>query len=167
MAIKIIASYSKRLGLPGYSSHQYSVTLESEIPSSVDIEGEAARVYQQLQESVDKQLQNVGFVPPPTYGTPLPSDLVLLERMEVMPPLRAGRWNCSLRQRALITALIDDSFLNWDKIDSRCVARFGKGLSSLSKIEASQLIELLLGRLRETASQPNRASEILHSSSRK
>jgi len=30
MAIKLIANYSKRLGLPGYSSHQFSVSVETE-----------------------------------------------------------------------------------------------------------------------------------------
>ncbi len=31
MAIKLIANYSKRLGLPGYSSHQFEVSIETEI----------------------------------------------------------------------------------------------------------------------------------------
>lgn len=30
MAIKLIANFSKRLGLPGYSSHQFSVSVETE-----------------------------------------------------------------------------------------------------------------------------------------
>ena len=30
MALKLIANYSKRLGLPGYSSHQFSVCVETE-----------------------------------------------------------------------------------------------------------------------------------------
>jgi hypothetical protein len=32
MAVKIIANYSKRLGLPGYSSHQFSVSVEAQKP---------------------------------------------------------------------------------------------------------------------------------------
>ena len=31
MAIKLVANYSKRLGLPGYSSHQFSVSVETEL----------------------------------------------------------------------------------------------------------------------------------------
>ena len=31
MAIVIEANYTKKLGLPGYSSHQYSVTLRTEL----------------------------------------------------------------------------------------------------------------------------------------
>lgn len=29
MAIKLIANYSKRLGLPGYSSHQFEVSIRN------------------------------------------------------------------------------------------------------------------------------------------
>lgn len=34
MAIKLIANYSKRLGLPGYSSHQFEVSIETEISNT-------------------------------------------------------------------------------------------------------------------------------------
>jgi hypothetical protein len=37
MAIKLIANYSKRLGLPGYSSHQFSVSVETELSAASDI----------------------------------------------------------------------------------------------------------------------------------
>jgi hypothetical protein len=68
MAIKLIANYSKRLGLPGYSSHQFSVSVESELLTTDDVPQEAARIYQLLQTNVDEQIQATGFVPPPDYG---------------------------------------------------------------------------------------------------
>ena len=34
MAIKLIANYSKRLGLPGYSSQQFSVSVETELSAA-------------------------------------------------------------------------------------------------------------------------------------
>ena len=37
MALKLIATYSKRLGLPGYSSHQFSVCVETEISNIDDV----------------------------------------------------------------------------------------------------------------------------------
>ena len=55
MALKLIANYSKRLGLPGYSSHQFSVCVETEISSIDDVAGESSRLYQTLQQSVDEQ----------------------------------------------------------------------------------------------------------------
>ena len=68
MAIKLIANYSKKLGLPGFSSHQFSVSLETELVTTGDVPGESARLYQLLQASVDAQILTTGFVPPYDYG---------------------------------------------------------------------------------------------------
>ena len=64
MAIKLIANYSKRLGLPGYSSHQFSVSVETELNAAGDITAESERLYQLLQSNVDEQILHTGFVPP-------------------------------------------------------------------------------------------------------
>ena len=45
MAVKIIANYSKRLGLPGYSSHQFSVSVERELASADNVSAEASALY--------------------------------------------------------------------------------------------------------------------------
>ncbi len=63
MAIKLIGNYAKRLGLPGYSSHQFSVSIETELIDSRDIQGEATRIYHLLQDAVDREIQTTGFVP--------------------------------------------------------------------------------------------------------
>jgi len=68
MALKLIATYSKRLGLPGYSSHQFSVCVETEITSIDEVAGQSARLYATLQTSVDEQIQLTGFVPDAAYG---------------------------------------------------------------------------------------------------
>ena len=68
MAIKLIANYSKRLGLPGYSSHQFSVSVETELVATDDVAAESQRLYQLLQTNVDEQIIQTGFVPPPSYG---------------------------------------------------------------------------------------------------
>jgi len=41
MAIKLIENYAKRLGLPGYSSHQFSVLhpLQSRLPPAIKRQG--------------------------------------------------------------------------------------------------------------------------------
>jgi hypothetical protein len=69
MALKLIANYSKRLGLPGYSSHQFSVCVETELTNMDDVAGESSRLYQTLQQSVDEEIQNTGFVPEAGYGS--------------------------------------------------------------------------------------------------
>ena len=68
MAIRMISNYSKKLGLPGFSSHQFSVSIETELVTTADIPAETERNYQLLQTNVDKQIEKVGFVPPYDYG---------------------------------------------------------------------------------------------------
>jgi hypothetical protein len=51
MAVKLIANYSKRLGLPGYSSHQFSVSVETELMNVDDVAGESERLYSLLQRA--------------------------------------------------------------------------------------------------------------------
>ena len=69
MAVKIIANYSKRLGLPGYSSHQFSVSVETELTNTDNVHTEASRLYKTLQLAVDREMMSTGFVPDAQYGT--------------------------------------------------------------------------------------------------
>lgn len=68
MAIKLNATYSKKLGLPGYRSHQFSVSVETELITTSDVPAESDRLYQTLQQAVDTQMQQTGFVPDLDYG---------------------------------------------------------------------------------------------------
>ncbi len=45
MAIVLEANYSKKLGLPGYSSHQYGVTVRAELSDLNQVSEESERVY--------------------------------------------------------------------------------------------------------------------------
>jgi len=62
------SNYSKKLGLPGYSSHMFSVSIETELSTTADVPAETERLYDLLQSNVDNQIQKVGFVPPYDYG---------------------------------------------------------------------------------------------------
>ena len=76
MAIKLVANYSKRLGLPGYSSHQFSVSVETELRDLAEADTEMSNLYHQLQRNVDVQIQQTGFVPSEAYGSqPSPQQL--------------------------------------------------------------------------------------------
>ena len=69
MAIELQATYSKKLGLPNYSSHCFVVSLRTELTDLSQVEAESARLYVLLQQSVDNQVQEVGFLPDATtYG---------------------------------------------------------------------------------------------------
>ena len=113
MALKLIANYSKRLGLPGYSSHQYSVCVETEINNINDVAGESSRLYQSLQQSVDEEIQHTGFVPDHGYGmegktngngSPNRTN----GNGNGKGHTNADGWVCSDKQRDLILKLVDE-----------------------------------------------------------
>jgi len=147
MAIKLIANYSKRLGLPGYSSHQFSVSVETELVATGDIPAESARLYELLQTNVDGQILNTGFVPPADYGMDPPAGNT---RTTTPPPANANNWQrgpawkCSDKQRDLILNIVEEHSLDKTGIEALAVERFGKGVRLLNKVEASGLIDELL-----------------------
>ena len=57
------ANYSKKLGLPGYSSHQYSLTLRSEIADVSQVSAKSQELHSLMQSCVDREIQNTGFLP--------------------------------------------------------------------------------------------------------
>ena len=65
MALQIEANYSKKIGLPGYSSHQFSITIKSELTNISQVEAESSRLYALLQSSVDLEIQKTGYLPSP------------------------------------------------------------------------------------------------------
>ena len=146
MAVKLIANYSKRLGLPGYSSHQFSVSVETELVTTDDVAGEAQRLYELLQSNVDGQIQTTGFVPPSTYGMDEPDNTASHtngRNGNGGGPLN-GRWKCSDKQRDLILKLVDEHRLDKQQVEELALERFGKGVRALGKLEASGLIDELL-----------------------
>lgn len=139
MAIKLIANYSKRLGLPGFSSHQFSVSVEAELITPDDIPAEAARLYQLLQTNVDSQIQGTGFVPPADYGMDTPAN-------GSSGGPASTPWKCSAKQRDFIINLVEEHQLPKNEVEQLAVARFGKGVRLLNKVEASGLIDELIDR---------------------
>src|SRR5260370_2798464 len=104
MAIKLSAAYSKKAGLPGYSSHSFSVSIETELQNLDNVREESARLYDSLQQAVDRQIQKVGFVPPDGYG---------------MEENNNGAWNCSQKQRELIEKIQKENNLDQNALDQR------------------------------------------------
>jgi len=156
MATKLIANYSKRLGLPGYSSHQFSVSVETELMNPNDVAGESERLYHLLQTNVDEQIQTTGFVPPSTYGMDQPDGNAVSNGTNgntangshakangSAGPLE-GHWRCSDKQRDLILKLVDEHQLVKADVEALSNERFGKGVRALNKIEASGLIDELI-----------------------
>ena len=135
MAVKLISNYSKRLGLPGYSSHQFSVSIETEVHDVNDIAGESARLYQTLQQSVDAQMQQTGFVPPNGYG------------LNGEEQSRNGDdWQCSGKQREFIERIVRENGLDKDQVEQLSVELYGCGVKALNRLGASGFIDELLER---------------------
>jgi len=146
MAIKLIANYSKRLGLPGYSSHQFSIELETELITTDDVAAESARIYELLQTNVDEQIRQTGFVPPTGYGMDenSPTSPANPQTNGTRYASPNGAWKCTDKQRDLIEKIVAEHQLDKTEIENLAVDRFGKGVRLLNKVEASGLIDELL-----------------------
>ena len=158
MAIKLIANYSKRLGLPGYSSHQFEVSIETEIGNTSELNFAAERLYSSLQSAVDAQIKQVGFVPDASYGsggasgTSLPA-MHQVPRLPVQSSsnsqashLAEQAWHCSDKQRQVILSLTRKNGINDSALHDLAVLCFSKGVSQLNKLEASTLINELIAK---------------------
>jgi hypothetical protein len=148
MAIKLIGNYAKRLGLPGYSSHQFSVSCETELTDLSQVPDEVARLYGLLQESVDQEIQDTGFVPGHDYGEVPPTHRINPSNGSDHngnahhPAPRP--WQCSDKQRELIAELAGELHLDDEAIDQRARRLFQRPASQLNKLAASGLISDLL-----------------------
>jgi hypothetical protein len=142
MALVLEANYSKKLGLPGYSSHQYAVTIRTELADLTQVEAESARLYSLLQSCVDQEIQQTGYLPEnsgkanghahrPTNG----NGHHLNGHSE--------KWNCSDKQRELIQKIIAENNLDKNQLEELSQERFGKPVKTLNKLEASGFIEEL------------------------
>jgi len=132
--IRLSAAYSKKVGLPGYSSHSFSVSIETELQNLDNVREESAHLYDSLQQAVDQQIQKTGFVPPDGYG------------ME--EDKKNGVWNCSQKQRELIEKIGKENNLDQNELNCLAGEMFGAKVQALNKLQASGLIDQLLDRYR-------------------
>jgi hypothetical protein len=134
MSLILEANYSKKIGLPGYSSHQFMVTLRTEITDLSTVQAESDRLYGLLQTAVDTSLQKVGYLP------------------DSAPKSGKGQgngqsndaWQCSDKQRDLILRITNEHKLDKNAVEQLAQDRFGKGVKALNKLEMSGLLDELL-----------------------
>lgn len=176
MAVKLIANYAKKLGLPGYSSHQFSISVETELTNVEDIAATSERLYRQLQDSVDKEMQNYGFVPPDGYGMAPESDRAPRNGAAVNghngggngngsrngngdrpASAPADRWNCTDGQKGLVIRLVHEHQLDKNEVEAMAQQLFGCGVTAMDKMQASQLIEDLLEKVGKKPSGQRRS----------
>ncbi len=147
MPIIIEANYAKKVGLPAYSSHQFAVTLRTELTDLSQLEKTCADLYQRLQAAVDTQIVNPGLVPTANGELSAPAP-----RTASTPPQSRDddQWKCSDKQRDLILKIVAEHSLDKAAVDALAQERFGAGVRQLNKLQASSLIDELL----ETHSKP-------------
>ena len=136
MAVNIELTYGKKLGLPGFSSHQFTVSIRAEVARLEDVPGEVKRVYGILQSSVDQEIVNTGYVPGGVVKAPV----------ENGNDAERKQWKCSDKQRALLVKIVDENKLDRVEVEQLAVARFGHGVALLNKLEMSGLLDELLGK---------------------
>ena len=141
MAIVLEANYQKRLGLPNYSSHAYSVTVRTEVSDLSQVENASSRLYRQLQEAVDNDIREPGFLP----GS---DDMPPVAQFERKPMSnRSGSqdsWNCSTKQQALVEKLMREHRVPEEEVEQLAQFRFKTSLRQLNKMQASGLIDELI-----------------------
>jgi hypothetical protein len=137
--ITLECNYSKKLGLPGYSSHQFAITLKTEIADLNQVQSESARLYELLQEGVDTSIQETGYLPTNGNGNGNAQRGGQGSGRAQTPERDA--WNGSDKQRDLIQNFVTEHKLDKAKVEQLAMDRFGKGVKTLNKLEASGLIE--------------------------
>lgn len=153
MSVYLEYNYSKKIGLPSYSSHQFAVSVRSEVTNPEDIIPETQRVYSLLQSSVDSQIKNTGFLPDQKSNansnggniTQFPGN----DRQgAVQDSHGASSWSCSPKQRDLILKIIDENQLPAGTEDAIAVELHGKPMVGLTKLEASGVVSEFINRYR-------------------
>jgi hypothetical protein len=164
MAIKLSANYSKKLGLPQYSSHSFSASVEVELTDITQVEAEVQKLYQLLQHSVDQEIQHPGYVPmantsgnghaaPQTNGRTYPLNG---NNRAAQPPV-TDRWNCTDGQRGFILRIVNENASITKQVaEDLSQQLFGIGVKQLNKMQASQLIEDLLVKAGKPAPRQTR-----------
>lgn len=142
MAIVLEANYAKKLGLPGYSSHQYAVSIRTELTDLAQAGPESDRLYLLLQEAVDRSLQHTGFLPAAASPTSTPTNPHPNSNGAIMP----DSWRCSDKQRELIEKLQGEHDLDSAEIEDLALDLFGVPPCRLDRLQASGLIDELFER---------------------
>jgi len=139
MAIVFEASYSKKLGLPNYSSHSYVVSIRTELTDINQVQEESGKLYKMLQEAVDKEIQAVGFMPDATSHGMKDGQ----EAQQRNGAAGGDEWQCSDKQRDLILRIVEENNLDKNFVEDLAKELFGHGVKSLNRLSASGLIDEL------------------------
>ncbi len=107
---------------------------------TLTVERESAKLYAILQGSVDRDMENPGFVPKGN-GNGAPSPHVTNGHVR---EANGDQWSCSEKQRDLVLKIRDEHRLAMDQIEEISKQLFQRPAKALNKLEMSVLIKELL-----------------------
>lgn len=152
--VVVEAVYKKTIGLKNYSSHSYSISLRSEVADLSGVERESAKLYSILQGSVDREIQEVGFIPDGNgHGSP-----AARPANGHTDRSNGEQSNATPKQRDLVQKIIDEHRLDSKEVENLCDEMFRKPLKSLNKLEISGVIQELLEKYGPTKTNGGNAS---------
>lgn len=135
MAIILEAAYSKKLGLPNFSSHSYVVSIRTELTDISQVPEESAKLYKMLQDAVDKEIQEVGFMPDATrYG--------MNGNGQTNGGPREGT-PITPKQLDLINKIVSENSVDKNEVEQLALQMFGTNVKFLNRMQASNLIDEL------------------------
>ena len=149
MAILIELQYGKKLGLPEFSSHNFNVSLKTEVARLEDVRGEVERVYRLLQEAVDAQIVHPGFVPGSEAKPPSGNNKsVAKTEPAALPanaePPKADTAKASNKQIKYALDLAKNKGLTLSGLNARVQSKFGvESIYELARKDASKLVDEL------------------------
>jgi hypothetical protein len=145
--IQIEASYSKKLGLPNFSSHSFMVSVRAEVRSLRQLQSESKRLYALLQSSVDDQVKAVGFLPTGNYGM-INDSPKAANGSAAQPAIRVAEstdaWRCSEKQRRFIELVAKREKFTSADLDNIAQTVCRAAVRDLDKRQASKFIDELL-----------------------
>ncbi|MDB6024473.1 MAG: hypothetical protein JWM68_696 [Verrucomicrobiales bacterium] len=156
--ITLEANYSKKIGLPQYSSHQFSLTIRTELTDLKQVEAATSHLYELLQGCVDHEMQKIGYLPLQIESSgngnrqshPSPNGNGHNGNGNGHPAKGHNgnhadeKWECSEKQKGLILKVVDEHKLDKAEVEKLSQERFGKSVRLLNKLDASSLIDELL-----------------------
>ena len=136
MALKIMATVSKKVGKPNYGSEGFTLTVESEVTNIDQVKEESHRLYLLLSDAVSQELAGSS-----TDTAPKNAEWPTIVRNTPQ------EYKCSEKQRDLILKIISENEVDRGDVESLSLEMFGNSdLKSLNKLQASGLIDEMLNR---------------------
>lgn len=146
MAIVFEANYSKKIGLPNYSSHQYNLTIRVEFADINEVPQESERLYELLQSCVDREIQKTGFLPDlPNNGNGNGHHPVNQNGSNGHNGNGNGDyWKCSPKQKELVLKIVEENQIDKNEVELLAQDRFNASVKNLNTMQMSGIISELL-----------------------